>query len=882
MIEHDEQYWKNKLLAFLHDPPHKCLDIYKHEEMAKSFMLSAGFLEGEINGFKKDADHTAYAIDRFSFPQKVCTAKFTGQENETFKHPFCKSEYKTKIKSAGVYNEYLQDAFGGIGTVDGDAKSTFFLYWRRWMENTTAIKGGSVDEIALFPADTRIPDHTIWTHLSVTSALEGCRNTKGIIKPAFLIFQAGPVQDFIAAARSTRDLWSGSYMLSWLTGNAMKAITDQIGPDSMIFPALRGLGIFDILNKDTYESVSYTGREGKSETLWQRLYDDGSIEDKKKNAERLLNPAMPNRFFAIVPEEQAEDLAKAAEQAFRDAYKEIANHCWKRFLQHVESIDSTLNVKDWKVPWDKQVELLPEITWQVMPVEKDIEQIKQKVEQLPAMQEEKSSLKTIKALIKLATETIPKDDRDSRYYTSVQKDTLNNWGITWSLNYALCDYALAARRNTRDFVSFKTDSKQDGASKDMLTGKEEIIGTPEFWGSIPEKDSFFNKNEGPYGSTSIIKRFWCRGDHNYLFGKLGINESIFNQVVSADSVPDVAKKNNLTGNDLKKKREKSSNPYVAVIALDGDSMGKWMSGEKAPSFLQQISGKAPDYFKGLKIGDDLLRPLTPSYHLQFSESLANFANHIAGKVIKHCDGQLIYAGGDDVLAMIPATKAIHCVQLLRAAFRGDSAYLQKMSDANKLELDIPNDGFIKVGLGYPLIMPGMDADVSCGIAIAHKNYPLQRMVKEAQIAEKRAKNEYNRGALAVSLLKRGGEIVHWGCKWHNGSLNLFNTYNDLRKDGKVSARFPYALAQFLAPYELEKEEFIDSLDIKSLIASELSHVLGQQVTDSESRKTLQEASEIYLQQVTEGYGEEGDKKIKWGDFVKLFLTAAFIERERGE
>ena len=35
-------------------------------------------------------------------------------------------------------------------------------------------------------------------------------------KPSLIKFQIGPVQDFIAQARSTRDLWSGSYLLSFL------------------------------------------------------------------------------------------------------------------------------------------------------------------------------------------------------------------------------------------------------------------------------------------------------------------------------------------------------------------------------------------------------------------------------------------------------------------------------------------------------------------------------------------------------------------------------------------------------------------------------------------------------------------------------------------
>lgn len=40
---------------------------------------------------------------------------------------------------------------------------------------------------------------------------------------SLLKFQIGPVQDFIAAARSTRDLWSGSYLLSWLVAAGIKA-----------------------------------------------------------------------------------------------------------------------------------------------------------------------------------------------------------------------------------------------------------------------------------------------------------------------------------------------------------------------------------------------------------------------------------------------------------------------------------------------------------------------------------------------------------------------------------------------------------------------------------------------------------------------------------
>jgi len=50
-----------------------------------------------------------------------------------------------------------------------------------------------------------------------------------------LALTIGPVQDFIAAARRTRDLWFGSFLLSEISKAAAKAVKDQGG--KLIFPA---------------------------------------------------------------------------------------------------------------------------------------------------------------------------------------------------------------------------------------------------------------------------------------------------------------------------------------------------------------------------------------------------------------------------------------------------------------------------------------------------------------------------------------------------------------------------------------------------------------------------------------------------------------------
>lgn len=47
----------------------------------------------------------------------------------------------------------------------------------------------------------------------------------------------GPVQEFVAAARRTRDLYAGSRLLSELAGAAARFLAQQVGCDNLIFPA---------------------------------------------------------------------------------------------------------------------------------------------------------------------------------------------------------------------------------------------------------------------------------------------------------------------------------------------------------------------------------------------------------------------------------------------------------------------------------------------------------------------------------------------------------------------------------------------------------------------------------------------------------------------
>ncbi len=871
------QFWKQKLAALLHDPPHKCLDIARHEEAARAMLSVAGFTEDEIADIRrtgsivKQSDHFASAAERFVFPKGECATDFDGTAGSSFIHPLSSPPFLAADGSirekAGLIEDILKSAIGGIDSDDPQVR--FFLYWRRWMENAVTSEKKHAQQLAFLPADTRIPDHSIWNHTGVTSALAGCAEN-GRLRPALLLFQLGPVQDFIAQARSTRDLWSGSYLLSWLMAHAMKAISDRIGPDAIIFPNLRGNGIFDALHREEIYGHKFKSGNRPDQTCWERMLEEkrsaGGKDDPLRAERWLLTPTLPNRFLALVPASEAEALAKAAQEAIHSELKAIGEAVWTWIEKEAKQAKDCKVSADWRLRFDAQIAAFPQAAWAVQPwLEQDacIEAFRK----LPvnAGGGEDTPLQRLQDMLAFGEQWLPVNERDDRYYTDkTTKQKLDNPGMLWSAHYALVDAKLAARRNTRDFNAWHDDNAR-GATKDSLSGKEESIGDEAFWKHLQKLYEKLFKGAHQLGAMNLVKRLWCRDSLvPYLCTRLGIRAQDFGKALGFDSVEEVADKNQYGG------------PYVALLAMDGDKMGKWVSGKKTPKFLDQLSHNAAEHLRKIlteKGKQDLHRLLTPSYHLQFSEALSNFSTWLAEPIVRAFDGQLIYAGGDDVLAMLPADRAIACAKTLRAVFRGEAP-----EKHNQLPLAIVQDGFVNESAGYPLIVPGSRADVSIGIAIGHFNAPLQMLVREAQTAEKRAKNRYGRKAIAISVYKRSGEITEWGCKWGSRGLQLMefmqkytNTPKDSTETAPISGRFPYALAALLKPYALQGK-LPDNMH--GVIREEFRHIVQQQGAglNNDQKAELAELGNAWLEE-TRDHLE---------DFINLFLVETFINRQHGE
>jgi hypothetical protein len=149
---------------------------------------------------------------------------------------------------------------------------------------------------------------------------------------AFLLFQVGPVQEFIAQARKARDLWSGSYLISYLAARAMFAVAKSLGEKAIVYPALADA------------------------PLWRLALGE------RPDANKLRTPCLPNRFLALVPAGKGESLARLARAAVLEAWDKIQQSVRDEVQREVGAAHG-----DWATAWEVQIARFPQIDWSVHP-----------------------------------------------------------------------------------------------------------------------------------------------------------------------------------------------------------------------------------------------------------------------------------------------------------------------------------------------------------------------------------------------------------------------------------------------------------------------------------------------------------------------------------
>ncbi|WP_054950073.1 type III-B CRISPR-associated protein Cas10/Cmr2 [Numidum massiliense] len=144
------------------------------------------------------------------------------------------------------------------------------------------------------------------------------------------IFTIGPVQSFIASARKTEDLWSGSYVLSFLVERAIEALYAAGRNVEMIFPQV------------TKERIAL---------------------DNKQNDANLNIASLPNRLTALIegsPEEVAEVMGQT-ETIVRDAFKQFCSWAVKYVFPDREFQEALQSQAE------RQVDALLEVYWVLQP-----------------------------------------------------------------------------------------------------------------------------------------------------------------------------------------------------------------------------------------------------------------------------------------------------------------------------------------------------------------------------------------------------------------------------------------------------------------------------------------------------------------------------------
>jgi CRISPR-associated protein Cmr2 len=811
-------FWKRKLAAYLHDPPHKPRAIAAHEDQRQSFLNRLGLEPDALREFDRSNDWQAAAADRLIFPDPAKSRLQVDWEKNDFefRHPLGGGRLTPQqfpATAAGMEEAFVS-ALDGIAPDSDDWKLKFIRSWRLWPERSAREKAA---HLAYIVADTRIPDHTLWHHNALAAAFAA---TDG--KPAFLLFQIGPVQEFISQARKTQDLWSGSYLLSFLIAQAMLAVAEAIGPDAVVFPQLRGMPLADL-------------------HWWKKGYLGGQkLQASHRN--ELLTPNLPNRFLALVPAARGAELAALAEASVRETWDSIAGKV-KTFL------DTELNgaCPGWDKHWQAQVRRFPVVDWVVHKWTDTATALDNAANATPPLHGgwEKHPLHLA---ARWAKEFIPKTERENYSPNS-------NAGFAWALHFAVTDWKFAARKNARGFAPWQPAGQldSDGVPKDHLDGKNEVLGGAEheqFWKVLRQKCPDQFKGSQLYGALSVVKRLWA---DQYLkdYLDLGWAKPVFQPV---DQIARIAAAIDAEGVETE--------TYYAVLAMDDDDMGKWISGVNAAPLVNSLAEKAQAYFQAnwpkdadLPSADKVPRLLSPGYHAAISEALANFSLYCARPIVEEFGGQLIYAGGDDVLAMTPACAALDCSQALQIAFRGvhpddkDAHASEEVKRVLKNLFDFSRhmDGFVTlrksergdVGRAehlkpnWPLIVMGPRATVSVGIAIGHVRAPMQRIIQSARDAESDAKQVQGKGAFCCRVLKRSGEAVGFSARWKDGVVAVWDELHSQIHD--LSGRFAYRYAELVKPLVIVGGDdtgarYADTwdADLAEAVQAELRHVLRQQ------------------------------------------------------
>ena len=401
------------------------------------------------------------------------------------------------------------------------------------------------------------------------------------INDAIFIFSLGPVQGFIAEARRLADLDAGSRLLVKLATAAGVAIQNAGG--SLIFPA--------------------------------KLGDD-----------------VPNKLVARVPAGSVEAIAQAAQQAIQAEWQKYVSNARQRMAANGPTPDDI-----WETIWDRQVNSLWETYWAAAPETGDYHaaydaasrafDAAKRTRTFPQIEE--GGVKDSLSGRRSALRTGDMQARD--YWTQVAKSPNITQAELRPGGRERLD-AIGAIKRWGRLVKSSPSVSLTAAADFMAAAKKEKSALV-MYRDIVEKSPL-----GDYLFPVSSDADWPYGGDLFFLETLTperLGDS-YGLVEQPDDGPLEVVRQKLRA--LYRKVNSRPRPYYAIIALDGDDMGKIVSGCQ-----------------------------TEGEHQSLSQNIIAFAGKVRPIVEKHL-GHTVYAGGDDVLALAPLSTALLLAQELAVEF----------------------------------------------------------------------------------------------------------------------------------------------------------------------------------------------------------------------
>ncbi len=495
--------------------------------------------------------------------------------------------------------------------------------------------------------------------------------------PALLLVALGPVQEFIAEARKVRDLWMGSSLLSELS----LRMIDTVGRDNLILPAI----------------PSGTGQD-----------------------------SVPNQFLALVEWAQLNKIAEDLEKIRKDFLPDIGKPVRKALEDGLKSFAEEHN--GWDTLWDHQLADHVSLFWVARQTNR---------EELTTAYAELYTRVQRQLDLRKATRTFDQwhGSHGEKCYQCGHREIMGPearpanmkfWGDLRNTvpicraalreNERLCAVCLVKRLHSPVAGKKVFDSTSDLA---VLPFKKKLINlqidkTKCFLDAI--NDLHTNLGKAEIKDLADISGDFCY--HEGLQGKY-LLKTYAEEVrltgrkngISVESVePSVLAAARAAASTLANLKESAGQPskYLAIIMLDADKMGKYLSGSK----LGSSATLSPEWQKG--------------------ESAKLVALATAGykPIIDTWGGMLVYSGGDDLMAIGPLAGALTAAQKI-----------------------------------YSLFCATFATTISASVVITHHQDSLRWAIEEARRSLDRAKHAYERDALVISLRLSSGTTLSCGSKW---------------------------------------------------------------------------------------------------------------------